>query len=115
MAALAGSGPVLAAVGAMGQDLLRLDPEQPHLIQTRLLNGLHQVDWSKDKHWIGIAGNFTATGVFFVAPRRSPTPCITRSPIPTTGATPRSTSANPTSRPQPTPRTPTLGCPFNER
>jgi hypothetical protein len=24
------------------------------------------VDWSKDKHWIGIAGNFTATGVFFV-------------------------------------------------
>lgn len=63
---LAGSGPVLAAVGAMGQGLLGLDEDQRHLTQTRLLGSLQRVDWSKDKHWVGIAGNYTASGVFSV-------------------------------------------------
>jgi len=63
---LAGSGPVLAAVGAMGQDLLGLDQEQRRLTQTRLLHSLRQVDWTKGKHWVGIAGNYTASGVFSV-------------------------------------------------
>lgn len=63
---LAGTGPVLAAVGAMGQDLLKLDPEQRQITQAQLIQDLETVDWHKDEHWIGIAGNYTATGVFSV-------------------------------------------------
>lgn len=63
---LAGSGPVLAAVGAMGQDLLGLDQQGRGAAQTGLLRGLQSVDWRKDQHWVGIAGNFTASGVFSV-------------------------------------------------
>lgn len=63
---LAGSGPVLAAVGAMGQDLLRLDQHERELRKTQMLRGLAQVDWTKGDHWVGIAGNFTLSGVFSV-------------------------------------------------
>lgn len=60
------SGPVLAAVGAMGQDLLPLGPEERATAQERLLDELRAVDWSKGQHWVGIAGNYTASGVFSV-------------------------------------------------
>lgn len=63
---LAGSGPVLAAVGAMGQELLGLDQEQRRLRRAAMLRGLTEVDWSKGNHWVGIAGNYTASGVFSV-------------------------------------------------
>jgi DNA-sulfur modification-associated len=63
---LAGAGPVLAAVGAMGQTLLLSAPDQRPATQERLLDSLRQVDWKKGDHWIGIAGAPTSTGVFSV-------------------------------------------------
>ena len=63
---LAGSGPVLAAVGAMGHEMLKMSGHERSLERARLLRSLRQVDWSKDAHWVGIAGNFTASGVFSV-------------------------------------------------
>lgn len=63
---LVASGPVLAAVGAMGQELLPLGPDERAKTQERLLDTLRAVDWSKGEHWVGIAGNITASGVFSV-------------------------------------------------
>jgi hypothetical protein len=63
---LAGSGPVLAAVGAMGEVLLRSQPERRPAIQAQMLASLREVDWRKGDHWVGIAGNFTPGGVFSV-------------------------------------------------
>ncbi|MDK3255260.1 DNA sulfur modification protein DndB [Blastococcus capsensis] len=63
---LAGNSSVLAAVGAMGHDLLNLDADERRHSQALLLRTLHRVDWSKDKHWVGIAGSYTSRGVFSV-------------------------------------------------
>ena len=63
---LAGSGPILAAVGAMGHELLTLDAEERAVRQRQLLRSLVHVDWTKGQHWVGIAGNHTASGVFSV-------------------------------------------------
>ncbi len=63
---LAGSGPVLAAVGAMGEQLLRLNPAQRHARQQALLDDLRAVDWEKGQHWVGIAGAYTSSGIFSV-------------------------------------------------
>lgn len=63
---LAGAGPVLAAVGAMGETLMRTAPEDRARVQTLMLDSLRDVNWAKGDHWLGIAGNFTAGGVFSV-------------------------------------------------
>jgi DNA sulfur modification protein DndB len=63
---LAGSGPVLAAVGAMGQVLLQATRADRDRLRQELLDSLREVDWSKEDHWVGIAGNFTPGGVFSV-------------------------------------------------
>jgi DNA-sulfur modification-associated len=63
---LASAGPVLAAVGAMGHPILRSDPDKRPEIQTGLLNMLRPVNWAKGEHWLGIAGNYTPTGLFSV-------------------------------------------------
>jgi hypothetical protein len=63
---LAGTGPALAAVGAMGSRLLFTNPDDREEMRDMLLESLDLVDWSKGEHWLGIAGNFTATGVFSV-------------------------------------------------
>lgn len=63
---LAGSGPVLAAVGAMGNALLKTPASDRGALEVRLLDTLRNVNWSKGEHWVGIAGNFTASGVFSV-------------------------------------------------
>jgi DNA-sulfur modification-associated len=63
---LASSGPVLAAVGAMGQVLLRAPRADRAELRSKLLDTLRDVDWSKGDHWLGIAGNFTPGGVFSV-------------------------------------------------
>ena len=63
---LAGSGPVLAAVGAMGEVILSSAPQERPQIQKALLDSLRAVDWRKGDHWVGIAGNFTPGGVFSV-------------------------------------------------
>jgi hypothetical protein len=61
---LAGSGPVLAAVGAMGEVLLRFQPEVRPDIQARLLASLPGVDWRMGDHRAGITDNCTPGGVF---------------------------------------------------
>jgi DNA sulfur modification protein DndB len=63
---LASSGPVLAAVGAMGQVLLHAPRADREGLRRQLLDSLREVDWSKGEHWLGIAGNFTPGGVFSV-------------------------------------------------
>ncbi|PXW25234.1 UNVERIFIED_CONTAM: DndB-like DNA-sulfur modification-associated protein [Williamsia faeni] len=63
---LAGSGPVLAAVGAMGEKILQSEPQERLQVQAVLLDSLREVNWRKGEHWVGIAGNFTPSGVFSV-------------------------------------------------
>lgn len=63
---LAASGPVLAAVGAIGEQLMHLDSTQRSERQQVLLDDLRTVDWQKGDHWVGIAGAYTSTGVFSV-------------------------------------------------
>lgn len=63
---LAGAGPVLAAVGAMGETLMRTAPEDRPRVQAMMLDSLREVNWTKGDHWLGIAGNFTSGGVFSV-------------------------------------------------
>ncbi|OLT01445.1 hypothetical protein BJF90_32050 [Pseudonocardia sp. CNS-004] len=63
---LAGNGPVLAAVGAMGHDLLRMGEAERATASARMIRELRRVDWSKGEQWLGIAGNYTSTGVFSV-------------------------------------------------
>lgn len=63
---LAGSAAVLAAVGAMGNEVFTAMPyERPQRMQ-ELMASLQAVDWTKGQHWVGIAGNFTPNGVFSV-------------------------------------------------
>ena len=63
---LASAGPVLAAVGAMGETLMRAAPEDRPRVQALMVDSLREVNWTKGDHWLGIAGNFTASGVFSV-------------------------------------------------
>jgi hypothetical protein len=63
---LAGSGAVLAAIGAMGQVLLQSEPSDREARQEELLDTLREINWTKGDHWLGIAGNHTPTGVFSV-------------------------------------------------
>jgi DGQHR domain-containing protein len=64
---LASSPSVLAAIGAMGHDLLHLDdPAQRESAKGALIRKLRTVDWSRGKHWEGIAGKFTPKGVFSI-------------------------------------------------
>ncbi len=63
---LAGSGPVLAAVGAMGNELMRMDDHERQQRIDELVTDLATVDWQKGPRWAGIAGGYTASGVFSV-------------------------------------------------
>ncbi len=63
---LAGTGPVLAAVGAIGSELLGLPATERTQRSRELLASLADVSWSKGDQWVGIAGNYTASGVFSV-------------------------------------------------
>jgi DNA sulfur modification protein DndB len=63
---LASTGPVLAAVGAMGEVLMKLPEGDRASVQARMLDSLREVNWTKGDQWLGIAGNFTPAGVFSV-------------------------------------------------
>lgn len=63
---LAGTGPVLAAVGAMAEELLSFDREHRRARQQAMLDDLRTVDWHKGDHWLNIAGAYTSSGVFSV-------------------------------------------------
>jgi hypothetical protein len=64
---LAGSSPVLAAVGALGNLVLSAPAHQRADLQEQLLSTLREVDWRKGPHWQGIAGRFSPKGVFTVS------------------------------------------------
>ncbi|MFC9673877.1 DNA sulfur modification protein DndB [Streptomyces sp. NPDC056949] len=61
---LAGTGPVLAAIGAMGNKVLQAPADERDAELERLFQTLKSVDWRKGPQWVGIAGNYTAGGVF---------------------------------------------------
>ena len=64
---LASSPSVLAAIGAMGHELLHIDdPDQRDIVRASLIKKLRDVDWSRGKHWEGIAGKFTPKGAFSI-------------------------------------------------
>jgi DNA sulfur modification protein DndB len=64
---LASAPSVLAAIGAVGHELLHADdPQQRTKIRNELIERLRQVDWRRGKHWEGIAGKFTPKGTFSI-------------------------------------------------
>lgn len=64
---VAGASPVLAAIGALGHELVDIPdrPSSQRRIQD-LLDKLRAVRWEKGPHWVGIAGKMTAGGKFSV-------------------------------------------------
>lgn len=63
---LAGTAPVLAAVGAMNQPVTQAGPDDEDDAIEIAMRKLDEVDWSRDQTWQGIAGDFTPRGVFSV-------------------------------------------------
>jgi hypothetical protein len=64
---LVAAPPIFAALGAYGHPLIKLSDRSARVIEiTRLIGDLMTVDWSKGKHWEGIAGKFTPSGRFSV-------------------------------------------------
>jgi hypothetical protein len=64
---VAGSPPVLAAIGAVGHELVKIeDPLVRAARRRELLDKLLSVRWDKSKAWEGIAGKFSAKGKFSI-------------------------------------------------
>ncbi len=64
---LAAAPTVLAAIGAVGHELLDLNDGVSRAARTQsLVEQLKSVDWRRDKHWEGIAGKYTPKGSFSV-------------------------------------------------
>jgi DNA sulfur modification protein DndB len=63
---LAGSAPVLAAVGAIGHQLLEAEPARRQDLMRARLSSLESVRWSKGEQWSGIAGKYTSHGAFAI-------------------------------------------------
>ena len=64
---LASAPTVLAAIGAIGHELVNIDDADMREAKTAALaKKLRTVDWGRGKHWEGIAGKFTPKGAFSV-------------------------------------------------
>ena len=64
---LASAPSVLAAIGAVGHELVNIDETESREAKlTSLIRKLRSVDWRRGKHWEGIAGKFTSKGAFSV-------------------------------------------------
>ena len=64
---LASAPSVLAAIGAMGHELLNAEDASARVRRCDVLvSKLRTVDWRRGKHWEGIAGKFTPKGAFSV-------------------------------------------------
>jgi DNA sulfur modification protein DndB len=60
-----GAAPVLAAIGAIGHELVDVtDKAQRDGRRQELLDRLRAVRWEKGQHWVGIAGKMTPSGKF---------------------------------------------------
>lgn len=64
---LAGAAPVIAAIGAIGNSILKAgDQYERERVVRDQLESLKQVNWNKGDHWAGIAGKFTEKGTFSI-------------------------------------------------
>lgn len=64
---LASAPSVLAAIGAVGHELVNIDDQVARdAKRITLVEELKSVDWRRGKHWEGIAGKFTPKGAFSV-------------------------------------------------
>jgi DGQHR domain-containing protein len=64
---LASAPSVLAAIGALGHELVNIDEAELRASKSAsLMWKLKTVDWRRGKHWEGIAGKFTPKGAFSV-------------------------------------------------
>jgi hypothetical protein len=64
---LAGAPSVLAAIGAIGNDLLQIDdPTARAAKMGQLVENLRTVDWQRGTHWDGIAGKWTTKGILSI-------------------------------------------------
>jgi hypothetical protein len=66
---LASSPTAMSALGAMGHQLVDIADATDRIAKARAIIAdfeLKQVDWSRGKHWQGIAGKFTPKGTFSV-------------------------------------------------
>jgi hypothetical protein len=64
---LAGAAPVIAAIGAIGNSILKAgDQYERERVARDQLDSLKQVNWKKGDHWAGIAGKFTEKGTFSI-------------------------------------------------
>lgn len=62
---VAASPAVLAALGAVGHEVIHIaDAQQRRAKCVELANGLKAVNWTRGKAWEGIAGKFTPKGTF---------------------------------------------------
>lgn len=58
---------VLSAIGAMGHLFLNVhETEERQRLKAEQIEKLRNVDWSRGKHWEGIAGKFTPKGAFSI-------------------------------------------------
>jgi len=60
------ASPVLAAVGAMGNQIVSAKPDERTHVRNRLLADLQSVDWKKGQRWSGIAGRVNEDGGNFI-------------------------------------------------
>lgn len=63
---LINTGAVLAAVGAMGHQVLKAVPAERSQVRNALIASLQAVDWRKGPRWVGIAGKINDKGKFVV-------------------------------------------------
>ena len=64
---LAAAPSILAAIGAVGHELVNIDdPADRRSKMNSLTSRLRAVDWSRGPLWEGIAGKFTPKGVFSI-------------------------------------------------
>jgi hypothetical protein len=58
---------VLAALGAIGHQIINLRGEDRNARILQILAGLDGVDWCREGHWEGVCGKLRASGVFSTA------------------------------------------------
>lgn len=66
-AKLASAPATMAALGALGHQLIKITDQHERAVRRKqLIDSLQLVDWSRGPSWEGIAGKFTAKGAFAV-------------------------------------------------
>jgi len=58
---------VLAALGALGHQIINVNGEERKNQTQQILESLNGIDWSRGKHWEGVCGKVRASGMFSTA------------------------------------------------